>query len=102
MRKRGLRRIEEEERLRELLQGGASEQLLTAVSRLDEGAVVRVPKSLLASLSDTMTPQGVLAVVPQSHNPARPFPFCLHDQTFVIVHPDEEDPIHHPPDIPGQ
>jgi len=49
----------------ELLQGGASEQLLTAVSRLDEGAVVRVPMSLLASLSDTMTPQGVLAVVPQ-------------------------------------
>ena len=49
----------------ELLQGGASEPLLTAVSRLDEGAVVRVPMSLLASLSDTMTPQGVLAVVPQ-------------------------------------
>ncbi len=49
----------------ELLQGGASEQLLAAVSRLDEGAVVRVPMSLLASLSDTMTPQGVLAVLPQ-------------------------------------
>ena len=29
-----------------------------------EGAVVRVPMSLLASLSDTMTPQGVLAVLP--------------------------------------
>lgn len=49
----------------ELLQGGASEQLLAAVSRLAEGAVVRVPMSLLTSLSDTMTPQGVLAVLPQ-------------------------------------
>ena len=49
----------------ELLQGGASEQLLAAVSRLDEGTVVRVPMSLLTSLSDTMTPQGVLAVLPQ-------------------------------------
>lgn len=49
----------------ELLQGGASAQLLAAASRLERGSVARVPMSLLASLSDTMTPQGVLAVVPQ-------------------------------------
>lgn len=49
----------------ELASRPEAEAVRTAAARLAEGSVARVPMSMLDSLSDTQTPQGVLAMMPQ-------------------------------------
>jgi len=49
----------------ELASRPEAEAVRTAAARLAEGSVARVPMSMLDGLSDTQTPQGVLAMMPQ-------------------------------------
>ena len=50
------------------------EQLEAALHQLDGDRVLRAPPELVAQLSDTETPQGVLAVVPHQPRPLPPAP----------------------------
>jgi TrmH family RNA methyltransferase len=55
------------------------QRLRTELEQLRDGSVVRAPPAVVADLSDTQTPQGILAVLPQ---PALPLPSA---PTLVLV-----------------